>query len=113
MNDWTQVSTFSAFGDQRQLTCRVDGLPLLLLRTGATVVVLHDCCTHFGRSLYGGRVMAGHITCPFHGACFDLKTGAAVSGPAVFPVTVFPAQVVDSVIWADLTKRPAKPAAVK
>jgi nitrite reductase/ring-hydroxylating ferredoxin subunit len=70
-------------------------------------VVLHDYCTHLGESLYGGRVMAGQISCPFHGACFDLKSGAAVSGPAVSPLRVFPARLEDGVIWADLAERPA------
>jgi 3-phenylpropionate/trans-cinnamate dioxygenase ferredoxin subunit len=105
---WTRVSTLDAFGDQRQLLCHVQGLPLLLVRTSASVIVLHDRCTHLGKSLYGGRVMAGHITCPFHGACFDLKSGSAVSGPAVSPLHVFPSRVDDGVVSADLTSRPAK-----
>jgi nitrite reductase/ring-hydroxylating ferredoxin subunit len=100
MSDWTRVSTLSAFGDQRQLKCRIDDLPLLLVRTGARVAVVHDSCTHLGKSLYGGRVMAGQI---------DLTTGTALSGPAVSPVTVFPACVEEGIIWANLTKPPLKP----
>jgi 3-phenylpropionate/trans-cinnamate dioxygenase ferredoxin subunit len=102
MTDWTRVATLAEFGDRRQMVCSVDDRRLLLLRTGAGVVVLRDRCTHLGESLHGGRVMAGQIFCPFHGACFDLKTGAAVSGPAVSPLRVFPARVEDGVIWVDL-----------
>jgi 3-phenylpropionate/trans-cinnamate dioxygenase ferredoxin subunit len=103
MTTWTRVATLAAFGDQRQMVCSVDARRLLLLRTAAGVVVVRDRCTHLGESLLGGRVMAGQISCPFHGACFDLKTGAAVSGPAVSPLRVFPARVEDGIIWADLT----------
>jgi nitrite reductase/ring-hydroxylating ferredoxin subunit len=55
--------------------------------------------------------MAGQITCPFHGACFDLKTGAAVSGPAVFPLQRFPARLEGDDVVADLSGRPLHPAA--
>jgi 3-phenylpropionate/trans-cinnamate dioxygenase ferredoxin subunit len=70
------------------------------------VIVLHDYCTHLGKPLAGGRVMGGQITCPFHGACFDLITGAAVSGPAVFPLHRFPARLEGENILADLSRRP-------
>jgi 3-phenylpropionate/trans-cinnamate dioxygenase ferredoxin subunit len=107
MTTWTRVSTLADFGDQRQLSCKVAELPLLLVRTGLSVIVLHDHCTHLGKSLLGGRVMAGQISCPYHGACFDLTTGAAVSGPAVSPLHMFPSRVEDGVVWADLTRSPA------
>jgi 3-phenylpropionate/trans-cinnamate dioxygenase ferredoxin subunit len=37
--------------------------------------------------------MAGQITCPLHGACFDLRTGTALSGPAVAPLRRFEARI--------------------
>jgi nitrite reductase/ring-hydroxylating ferredoxin subunit len=37
--------------------------------------------------------MAGQIHCPYHGACFDLRTGAAMSGPAVYGVRSFPVEM--------------------
>jgi 3-phenylpropionate/trans-cinnamate dioxygenase ferredoxin subunit len=107
MTAWTRVSTLADFGDERQLSFRLDDLPLLVVRTGLGVIVLHDHCTHLGKSLLGGRVIAGQISCPYHGACFDLKTGAAVSGPAVSPLHVFPSRVEDGVVWADLTRQSA------
>ena len=108
---WTRVGSLGAFKAARQLACRIDDLELLLLRVGGDVMVLHNYCTHLGKPLTGGRVMAGHITCPFHGACFDVKTGAAVSGPAVFPLHRFPARLEGDDVVADLSRRPLNPAA--
>lgn len=107
MTDWTRVSTLGDIGDQRQLNCSLHELKLLLVRTGSGVAVLYDSCTHLGKSLYGGRVMGGQIKCPFHGACFHLRTGAAVLGPAVSPLHVFPSRFENGIVWADLTHRPA------
>ncbi len=108
---WTRVGSLSAFQAARQLACRIGDLELLLLRVGGDVLVLHNYCTHLGKPLTGGRVMAGQITCPFHGACFDVKTGAAVSGPAVFPLHRFPARLEGDAVFADLSRRPQNPAA--
>jgi nitrite reductase/ring-hydroxylating ferredoxin subunit len=67
---WTRVGSLHDFNGGRQLACRVGDLELLLLRVGNDVMVLHNYCTHLGKPLTGGRLMAGQITCPFHGACF-------------------------------------------
>ncbi len=108
---WTRVGSLSEFKGGRQLACRVLDLELLLLRVGSDVMVLHNHCTHLGKPLTGGRVMAGQITCPFHGACFDVNTGAAVSGPAVFPLHRFPARLEGEDVVADLSRRPLNSAA--
>jgi nitrite reductase/ring-hydroxylating ferredoxin subunit len=108
---WTRVGSLSDFKSGRQLACRIGDLELLLLRVGSDVVVLHNYCTHLGKPLTGGRVMAGQIACPFHGACFDVKTGVAVSGPAVFPLHRFPARLEGDEVVADLSRKPLNPAA--
>jgi nitrite reductase/ring-hydroxylating ferredoxin subunit len=90
---WVPVASFADFQGQRQFVCIVGDLRLLLLRVGAEVIAVQDACTHLGESLYGGRLMGGHITCPFHGACFDVATGEAVSGPAVAPLRRFRVQI--------------------
>ncbi len=99
---WIRVATLEDFRGGRQLARQVGELQLLVVRTGGECLVIEDRCTHLGKSLLGGRLMAGQITCPFHGACFDLKTGAAVSGPAVSPLRLFPVRMDGETIYADL-----------
>ena len=43
---------------------------------------LDDCCTHAEIALAGAPIKDGCLMCPWHYAEFDLKTGAALSGPA-------------------------------
>lgn len=105
---WQAIATVAALQESRKLVCRLDdGLELLLLRVGEDIVALHNYCSHLGKPLDKGRVMAGQISCPFHGACFDLKTGAALSGPAVQPLHRFAVKVEGEQILVDLGRRPA------
>jgi Rieske Fe-S protein len=53
-----------------------------------------DTCTHLGCSLASeGSVTVGQITCACHGSIFSLSDGRVISGPAVFPLEVFHAQL--------------------
>ena len=74
-----------------------EGVPLLGHAGGEAVVLVRDAgqvhalgatCTHYSGPLAEGRVFDGAIHCPWHHACFDLKTGRA-SGPALAPIPCF------------------------
>jgi 3-phenylpropionate/trans-cinnamate dioxygenase ferredoxin component len=45
--------------------------------------VLDDCCTHDGGPLGQGTIEGFQIICPRHGARFDIRTGLALTMPAV------------------------------
>lgn len=104
---WICVASVEDLAAQRKLVRKIDGLEILLCRYGSEIAAVSNCCTHLGKPLDGGRVMGGQITCPFHGACFDLKTGAAISGPAVYPLPTFPVRVDEGKIFVNLEKRPS------
>jgi nitrite reductase/ring-hydroxylating ferredoxin subunit len=46
-------------------------------------------CTHEGGPLNEGKQESGTVTCPWHGSCFNIKTGAVVHGPARQPIQTF------------------------
>jgi len=67
-----------------------DGTDVCLMRSSGEVYALHDCCTHEQYPLSAGEVEPdGTIVCVWHGARFDLRTGAPRSGPAVEPVATY------------------------
>jgi len=63
---------------------------------------IEDVCTHDGQPLTNGPVENCAITCPRHGARFDLKTGRVTALPAVFPVNAYPVRIVDGEVQVDL-----------
>jgi NADPH-dependent 2,4-dienoyl-CoA reductase/sulfur reductase-like enzyme/nitrite reductase/ring-hydroxylating ferredoxin subunit len=50
------------------------------------VSALDAACTHRGASLPNGLRVGDSVVCPFHHACFDLRTGEATSAPAIEPL---------------------------
>lgn len=67
----------------------VDDVPALLIRVADEYFAIEDVCSHDGQPLTDGPVQAGQITCPRHGARFDLGTGKPMCMPATSPISVF------------------------
>ncbi|HEY2924185.1 MAG TPA: non-heme iron oxygenase ferredoxin subunit [Candidatus Eisenbacteria bacterium] len=54
---------------------------------------IEDLCTHDGGPLAEGEIEEDQVICPRHGARFDIKTGTALTLPAVTPVESYPVRV--------------------
>jgi nitrite reductase/ring-hydroxylating ferredoxin subunit/uncharacterized membrane protein len=81
-------------GELRQV--EVGGVPVLLARVSdGGVCALASTCTHLGGPLAEGSRDGDTVTCPWHGSCFDLRSGAVIRGPAVFAQPCLEARVRD------------------
>jgi nitrite reductase/ring-hydroxylating ferredoxin subunit len=60
----------------------VEGQKIALFNVEGTYYAIDDSCTHRGGPLSEGDVQGTKVTCPWHGADFDLKTGTALGPPA-------------------------------
>jgi 3-phenylpropionate/trans-cinnamate dioxygenase ferredoxin subunit len=54
---------------------------------------IDDLCTHDGGPLADGDIEGDQVICPRHGARFSIRTGAALTFPAVTPVNSYPVRV--------------------
>jgi 3-phenylpropionate/trans-cinnamate dioxygenase ferredoxin subunit len=64
----------------------VDDRAVALFNVGGTFYAVDDLCTHDGGPLAEGELDGCEIECPRHGARFDVRTGKALSMPAIEPV---------------------------
>lgn len=66
------------------------GRTICVTRVGDEVFAVDDTCSHSEASLSEGDVTDFKIECWLHGAEFDLRTGEALTPPAVAPIKVYP-----------------------
>ena len=59
----------------------IDGKDILLANIDGSYYAIQDTCTHAGASLSEGSLEGSVITCGWHGAKFDCKTGKLSSFP--------------------------------
>ncbi|XP_039305137.1 apoptosis-inducing factor 3 isoform X5 [Solenopsis invicta] len=52
-----------------------DGKKILLVKQKGELHAIGTKCTHYGALLHTGALTEGRVRCPWHGACFNIKTG--------------------------------------
>lgn len=84
--DFTQGVPLEGIADGGMVSGRVGDEAVLLVRRGAELFAVGAYCTHYHGPLVDGIVAGESLRCPWHHACFDLRTGEAVHAPAIDPI---------------------------
>jgi NADPH-dependent 2,4-dienoyl-CoA reductase/sulfur reductase-like enzyme/nitrite reductase/ring-hydroxylating ferredoxin subunit len=84
--DFTQGVPLSEIPDGGMLLGSAGGEAVLLSRQGEEVFAISATCTHYGAPLADGVIDGDVIRCPWHHACFSVRTGEALRAPALAPV---------------------------
>ncbi len=110
--DLAQGIAASELPDGGRIVGHSGGEPVLVVRRGEEIFAIGAQCTHYGGPLGEGLVVDDTVRCPWHHACFSLRTGAAVRAPALNPVTLWRVERDgDRVFVRDKAEPPAPPAA--
>lgn len=81
--DWKQAVAESALEDGRPVAIEVEGKKLLLVRLEDQIYACGNECSHYHAPLTDG-VLAGHVvTCPWHNARFDVRSGGLEAAPGL------------------------------
>ena len=99
MSAFERVAAVTEIPPNGRKSIIVDDVPALLVRVGNDFFAVEDVCSHDGQPLTDGPVADGAITCPRHGAKFDLKTGHALCMPATRGIETFAVQVRDGEVF--------------
>jgi len=84
----------------------LSGKKIAVFNVAGKFLAIDDLCTHDEASLAEGMVCEEDgvckVECPWHGAQFDLKSGAALTLPAVKPVHTYPTRITDGSVEVDV-----------
>jgi NADPH-dependent 2,4-dienoyl-CoA reductase/sulfur reductase-like enzyme/nitrite reductase/ring-hydroxylating ferredoxin subunit len=84
--DLTQGIASADLAEGAMLTGHLGDEDVLLVRRNGRVYAVGAHCTHYHGPLADGILVGDTIRCPWHHACFDLKTGDALAAPALSPL---------------------------
>jgi NADPH-dependent 2,4-dienoyl-CoA reductase/sulfur reductase-like enzyme/nitrite reductase/ring-hydroxylating ferredoxin subunit len=87
--DLAQGISLSELPDGGQLVGHSGGEAVLVVRRGEEIFAIGATCAHYGGPLADGIVVGETVRCPWHHACFSLRTGEAVKAPALNPVACY------------------------
>src|SRR5919205_3176011 len=95
---FTQGVSFSSINDGASLLGHVGDEAVLLVRQGADMFANGAECTHYHGPLAEGVVADGAVRCPWHHACFDVRTGEALHAPAFGPLACWKVEIKDGTV---------------
>jgi apoptosis-inducing factor 3 len=105
----TRGVPLSELPDGGKLVGHVGEEQVLLVRRGSEVFAVDAACTHYHGPLGDGLVVGDTVRCPWHHACFDLRTGEAVRAPAIAPLSCWSVEQRDGKVFVREKQAAAKP----
>src|SRR4051794_9713604 len=81
--DFRQGISLDKLVDGEMLLGHVADEPALLVRRANRLFAVGAMCTHYGGPLAKGLLVDDTVRCPWHPACFSLRTGGALRPPAL------------------------------
>jgi apoptosis-inducing factor 3 len=91
--DLTLGIAIDSIAEGKMLRGHVGDDAVLLARRGNAFFAIGATCTHYGGPLAEGLVVGDTVRCPWHHACFSLRTGEAMRAPALNPVDCWSTEV--------------------
>lgn len=97
--DLAKGVALSIVADGAMLLGHAHGESALLARRGDELFAIGNACTHYGAPLNKGLLVDDTVRCPWHHACFSLRTGVALRAPALNPVSCWRVEQRDGVVY--------------
>jgi 3-phenylpropionate/trans-cinnamate dioxygenase ferredoxin component len=102
--EFLEIAPASDLPDGERLFVEIGGKPIVIFKIAGQFFSIADVCSHDDGPVGEGLLEGYNITCPRHGAQFDIRTGKVVQMPAVVDIPAYPVRVVDGMIQLGVPK---------
>jgi 3-phenylpropionate/trans-cinnamate dioxygenase ferredoxin subunit len=102
--EFIAVATVTELGNGERLLFDIGGESIALFNIAGEYFAIADICSHDDGPVAEGDLYDHEIECPRHGARFDLRTGSALSLPAVVDIPAYPVRIEGNDILIGLPK---------
>lgn len=91
--EFVAVASENEVRNGERILLEIDGQGIALFNIAGEFFAIADVCSHDDGPVAEGELEAYEIICPRHGARFDLRTGKALTLPAVVDIPAYPVRV--------------------
>lgn len=102
--EYIPVATIDEIKDGQRIIFDIGGDAIAIFNIAGEYFAIADVCSHDDGPVAEGDLHDHEIECPRHGARFDIKTGEALSLPAVVDIPAYPIRMEGSQILIGLPK---------
>jgi nitrite reductase/ring-hydroxylating ferredoxin subunit len=95
MTSFVKVAAVAEIAPGRGKCVEARGRRIALFNIRGSYYAIDDACPHTGAPLCEGDLEDAEVTCPWHGAVFDVTTGACREGPSSEDVASYRVRVID------------------
>jgi 3-phenylpropionate/trans-cinnamate dioxygenase ferredoxin subunit len=99
---WKRAAALAELKERRVVEATIGDEEIALYWVDDAAWATSNICTHAYARLSDGYLDGDCIECPIHQALFDVKTGAAVTGPASTPVKTYPCRTEGADVLVDI-----------
>jgi 3-phenylpropionate/trans-cinnamate dioxygenase ferredoxin subunit len=96
--EFVEISPLSDLPNGERLFVEVDDRSIVLFNIAGKVFAIEDICSHDDGPLGDGEIEGHQVICPRHGARFDVRTGEALTLPAIVDIPAYPIRVQEGMI---------------
>jgi len=102
--EFVEIAPVSELPNGERLFIEIGGVPIVIFNIAGQFYSIGDICSHDDGPVGEGDIEGFNITCPRHGAEFDIKTGKAVQMPAVVDIPAYPVKVENGMIHVGIPR---------
>jgi 3-phenylpropionate/trans-cinnamate dioxygenase ferredoxin subunit len=92
--EFIKIGSLDSVPEGERLYLEIDQFSLVVFNVAGKLFAISNICSHDDHPLGDGELVDHEISCPRHGARFDIRNGKAVSLPAIVDIPAYPVRIV-------------------